>query len=81
MDKLNAYGSVGTGSLQLAGGMYGNQFNQAGSQMQNPAGLFASIMPYLGPRPNQSASTPGGGRGNGLFDGSSGVVPSQVTRR
>lgn len=62
MDRIAAYGSVGTGSLAQAGGMYGQQFNQAQGRMQNPAGMLASIMPYLTPQPNRNASTPGGGR-------------------
>lgn len=60
-DLLNSYSQIGTGGLNLASQIQGQQANMYGGQQNSTAGLFQSIMPFFG---NRS----GGGGNFGSFN-------------
>lgn len=52
-NKLNAYGAAGGVNLGGAMQVYGQQQQNAMSQMQNPGGLLASLAPFMQKQPGQ----------------------------
>lgn len=62
-DKIGAYRAIDPSQLNPGIQVYGQQANQAMSQMQNPAGFFQAAMPFLQGNPFKV------GGGNAQFSG------------